>query len=193
MKKSLFLLVLFVSLTAQLKAQEADKFRFDVGMGYAIPRSGGGGVLANFEPKFTLNDNMNVGIRIGVAAYGRDLGLYSSTDSEISGNVSYIGTYDYYFHNGTSSVAPFVGVGLGFYKVANVSLTTDSNTAERDNKFGGMLRAGCDIGKFKLSLEYNLIGKSDVIDSSNQVLGTSENGYFGISLGGYFGGGKWRK
>jgi len=192
MRKSFFILVLVAGFAAQLEAQEANKFRLDLGLGYAIPSSGGGGVLFNFEPKWTLNEKMNVGIRLGVAAYGRDLGSFSNNTIEVGANASYIGTYDYYFHNGTSSFAPFVGGGAGFYQVASASIG-NSNTIGADGKLGGMLRAGFDVGKFRVAAEYNFIGKSDVIDLNNQVLGTAENGYFGISIGAYFGGGKWGK
>lgn len=193
MKKTIFSLVLLAGLAFHVKAQEANKFRFDIGLGYAIPSNGGGGLLANLEPKWTINDHMNVGLRVGIAAYGRDLGTLSETDIEVGANASYVGTYDYYFHNGSSSFAPFLGAGLGFYQVANVSVGATGDSIGADGKLGGMFRAGFDLGKFRVSAEYNLIGKSDLIDLGNQVLGTSENGYFGISIGAYFGGGKWRR
>lgn len=79
MKKTIFNLVLLAGLAFQVKAQEANKFRFDIGLGYAIPSNGGGGLQANLEPKWTINDHMNVGLRVGIAAYGRDLGTLSKT------------------------------------------------------------------------------------------------------------------
>ena len=54
-----------------------------------------------------------------------------------------------------------------------------------------MLRAGFNWGNFKMSLDYNLVGQSDLQDVDGNVIGTSKNGYFGISIGVFAGGGKW--
>lgn len=199
MKKTCLLLILLSGITTQLKAQEANKFRFDIRLGYAIPSGGGGGVIINLEPKWTITDNMNVGLRLGAAAYASSLEFNNSvtqnSDTEIGANGSYVATYDYYFHNGSSSIAPFLGGGMGYYQVANVeddggNFASASEIAT-DGKFGGMVRAGFDWGKFRLAAEYNLIGKSDLRNTNNDVIGTAKNGYIGISLGAFFGGGKW--
>ncbi|MFK7813858.1 MAG: hypothetical protein AB8B59_15290 [Maribacter sp.] len=196
-KKTLILLVLMAGVFSHLEAQEANKFRFDIRLGYAIPNTGGGGILFNLEPKWTLNENMNVGLRLGVAAYGREIENNINTDIEVGVNASYIGTYDYYFHNGSSSFAPFVGGGVGYYQVANIEVDDnslqDNTQIDPSGKFGGMFRAGFDVGKFRVAGEYNLVGKSDLRDVNNAVIGTSKNGYIGISIGAYFGGGKWKK
>ena len=199
MKKTFLFLMLLIGYATQLQAQEANKFRFDIRLGYAIPSGGGGGVLFNLEPKWTITDNMNVGLRLGAAAYASSLEyndtVGQSSETEIGANGSFVGTYDYYFHNGSSSFAPFVGAGLGYYQVANVgddgSDFDNGTEIGSDGKFGGMFRAGFDWGKFRLAAEYNLIGNSDLRNASNDVIGTAKNGYIGISLGAYFGGGKW--
>lgn len=200
MRKLLLFLVLLTGTFIQLKAQEANKFRFDIRLGYATPAGGVGGFLLNLEPKWTITKGMNVGLRLGLAGYVRSLetnqnGVNNTSDGEVGASASYVGTYDYYFHNGSSSFVPFVGAGLGYYRVANIEVEDDNldqnNQIASDGKFGGMVRAGFDWGKFRLAAEYNLVGKSDLRDVNNQVIGISKNGYVGISLGAYFGGGKW--
>lgn len=199
MKKSFLLFLLFTGIFTQLKAQEANKFRFDIRLGYTIPtNAAGGGILFHLEPKWTIADNMNVGLRLGAAAYVTGLDGVSQGSSEtIGASGSYVVTYDYYFHNGSSSFAPFVGGGLGYYQVSNVfvndSNLEDNTVIDSDGKLGGLIRAGFDWGKFRLAAEYNLIGKSDLRDVNNNVIGEAKNGYIGISVGAYFGGGKWGK
>lgn len=199
MKKVLYLLILLTAGIAQLKAQEANKFRFDIRIGYTIPTNAdGGGILLHIEPKWTIADHINVGLRLGAAVYAQGLdGVTQGSNQQIGASGSYVGTYDYYFHNGSSSFAPFVGGGLGYYQVANVNVddsNLEDNTVIKGNgKFGGLIRAGFDAGKFRLAAEYNIIGKSDLVDVNNNIIGTAKNGYIGISVGAYFGGGKWRR
>ena len=59
---------------------------------------------------------------------------------------------------------------------------------ELDGKFGGLIRAGFELGKLRLAASYNLIGKSDLGEGVEV-----KNSYLGISLGFYLGGGKWKK
>ena len=128
------------------------------------------------EPKYNLTDNSNIGLRLGTAA--------SVTDSEVGANLSVLGTYDYYFNKGTSSAAPFIGVGLGAYILGE----TEGKSGSLGSQFGGMIRGGVELGKFRLALEYNIIPKS------NLEIGESiDNSYFGASIGFYVGGGKWKK
>lgn len=199
MKKFILTFILLTGVYTQLKAQEANKFRFDIRLGYAIPTNAdGGGILFHLEPKWTIADNMNVGLRLGAAAYAQGLdGVTQGSEERIGASGSYLGTYDYYFHNGSSSFAPFIGGGLGYYQVANVDIddsNLEDNTVIKGNgKLGGLIRAGFDLGKFRLAAEYNIIGKSDLVDVNDNVIGTAKNGYIGISVGAYFGGGKWKK
>ena len=88
--------------------------------------------------------------------------------------------------------APFVSGGVvGYYSVSSVSLSTDAAAVDVDGKIGGLLRAGFDLGKFRLAAEYNLIGASEVPSGTETI--DVKNGYIGISLGFFVGGGKWGK
>jgi len=198
MRNLFFTLILVCSAYHSLQAQEKGKFRLDISLGYAaVPEGDSGGLLLYLEPKWTLNDYMNVGIRVGGAAIGKNLD--DSNDSripEVGVSASYIATFDYYFHKSGSPFAPFAGVGFGYHDVGNFDTDTPSgNTTVLDNdgRFGGLVRVGFDWSKFRLGVEYNIVPTSDLRDLENNVIGTSKNSYYGISLGFYFGGGKWNR
>lgn len=199
MKNILGAILFLCSLGTTLQAQEANKFRFDIQLGVASAlENTSAGVLFNLEPKYTLNERMNVGLRLGVAGIAKNI-QREGTDSgeaEIGANISYLGTFDYYFHKSGSSFAPFVGAGLGFNTLANIDTRSSGDAFEEiavDGKVGGMLRVGFDWFKFRLSAEYNIIPSSDLRDLQNNTVGTSQNSYFGVTLGFYFGGGKWKR
>ncbi|MEC3964300.1 hypothetical protein [Flagellimonas halotolerans] len=59
---------------------------------------------------------------------------------------------------------------------------------EVDGKFGGLLGAGFEAGKFRLTATHNIIGKTDLGEGSEV-----KNSYLDISLGFYLGDGKWKK
>jgi hypothetical protein len=197
MKKLLLVALIALGGLLQANAQEADRFRFDFDLGYAIPQGGGGGVAFYLEPKWNIKDNMNVGFRLGAAAVAKELNSNGdSLEGEIGANASYLGTFDYFFSNGSSSFVPFVGAGLGYYSVASVEFDDNfdgTSELEGSGQIGGMVRAGFNWGKFKVSLDYNIVGKSDLQNLDGQVVGTTKNGYLGVSLGFFLGGGKWGK
>ena len=190
MKKSLFIIAALIAGFGF--AQEKGKFRGGLDLGY-VTASGGGGILVDLEFKYNVTDNSNVGLRLGTAVFGRGVeGDGTELDVNVSGNGSYLATYDYYFNNGSSSFAPFVGAGLGIYSLAAIEFSSSNDdiitTGDfgASTEFGGMLRAGAEIGKFRLGFEYNLLPKTEFVGG-----GEAKNSYFGFSLGFYLGGGKW--
>ncbi|MHA7865233.1 hypothetical protein [Flagellimonas marinaquae] len=190
MKKIVFVFLLRLAVVQVSQAQEKNKFRVGLDAGYAMP-DGGGGLLLAIEPKYNIADNMNVGLRIESAAMAKNIG---PTEADLTTSVSYSGTFDYYFNSGSSSFAPFVGGGVGYSTLGNLSSTVEiegiqaSAELEVDGKFGGLLRAGFEVGKFRLAATYNLIGATEFAPGAEV-----KNSYFGISLGFYLGGGKWKK
>ncbi|RIV43135.1 OmpW family outer membrane protein [Flagellimonas pelagia] len=191
MKKIIFVIIALVSMSQLSHAQEQGKFRVGMDLGYAMP-DGGGGVLIALEPKYNIADNMNIGLRFESAAMAKNItesGI--SVEAELAASMSYSATFDYYFNSGSSSFAPFLGAGAGYNSLANAKLDiggVGSGEVKVDGKFGGLVRAGFEAGKFRLAATYNLIGKTDFGDGVEQ-----KNSYFGISLGFYVGGGKWKK
>lgn len=189
--KKLMVLIALLGGFSLVNAQEQGKFRVGLDVGYAFPK-GGGGVSFAIEPKYNIGSNMNVGIRWETALMGRALQIADSgveIESSVSGSTAFYGTFDYYF-GGDSSFAPFVGAGIGYSSLAGLEVTVGSVTEESDSegKFAGLVRAGFEWGKFRLALNYNLIGKTEY-DNGNSV----KNSYLGLNLGFYLGGGKWGK
>ena len=56
-----------------------------------------------------------------------------------------------------------------------------------------MIRAGVELGKFRIGAEYNIVPSSDLQNSSGVTVGSAINEYYGITLGFFVGGGKWGK
>lgn len=196
MKKLLIAFIAVFAITAA-HAQEQGKFRGGMDFGFAAV-SGGGGLLINVEPKYNLADNMNVGLRFGLALVAKNISTDGSGDisgANISASNSYMGTFDYYFVLG-GSFNPFVGAGLGYVSLASVSVDGDSEygdgTFNPDGKFGFMVRGGFEASKFRFTLEYDLIGESKLNHhTTGEYVGSIKNNYFGVTAGFYIGGGRW--
>jgi hypothetical protein len=200
MKKITFAL-LFVSIVNLSFAQQEDRFRVGMDLGFAVPKAGGGGALVYLEPKYNFKSNMNIGLRFGLVGMARDVVYNTSNETvkgEVSGNGSFALTYDYHFHKEGSNFAPFLGVGVGRALFSNLAIEDpigdgdDIGQLSTNSATFGMVRGGFETGKFRLSLDYNFLPVSDIVDVSNNVIGETENSYFGISLGFFVGGGRWR-
>jgi len=195
MKKIFFAFLLMLAVVQVSQAQEEGKFRVGLEAGYTMP-SGGGGVLFAVEPKYNIADNMNIGIRFESAAMAKNVDVGpASAEASLTASVSYSGTFDYYFNSGSSSFAPFFGAGVGYSSLGSIGFDIDDvedvegdADVEVDGKFGGLIRAGFEVGKFRLAATYNLIGKTELAEGLEV-----KNSYLGISLGFYLGGGKWKK
>ncbi len=197
--KKIILLALLTLAVANSYSQEKGKFRVGLDLGY-VPASGGGGGLLSLEPKFNIKDNMNIGLRLGGAAVVRDLVSNDNDEytAKVAGISSFVGTYDYYFHKSGSgsSLAPYIGAGLGYYSLANVEVDdSDVDSGELNpavsGVFGGLIRGGLEWGGFRVGLEYNFIPDSDLEDLDGDKVGTAKNAYLGIHVGFFVGGGKW--
>lgn len=191
MKKIIFSFLLTLAAVQVSEAQEQGKFRVGLEVGYTVP-DGGGGIFLAIEPKYNIADNMNVGLRFESAAMAKNFGSF---ETSLSSSVSYSGTFDYYLSLGSSSVAPFIGAGVGCHQPGTIGFDNDSYDEELleadilvDGKFGSLIRAGFEAGKFRLAATYNLVGKSELLEAVEV-----KNSYLGISLGFYLGGGKWKK
>lgn len=189
--KKIILLALLTLAVANGYSQEQGKFRVGLDLGYA-PSDSYGGAMFSLEPKYNIKDNMNLGLRIGVAFVIRD-GTSSSGGSSLNG--SFVGTYDYYFHKSGSSFAPYLGAGVGYYSLIEPYVTS-SNTAFNPSfsgKMGALIRGGFERAGFRMGLEYNLLPDFDIENTNGDKVGTLKNSYLGIHIGFFVGGGKWRK
>ncbi len=192
MKQIFYAIIIMASMVQWASAQEQNKFRVGLDLGYAIP-DGGGGLLTALEAKHNIADNMNIGLRFESAVMAKNVSEGGiSLEADLASSSTYSGTFDYYFNSGSSPFAPFLGAGVGYSTLANAEISIgdefSSGELEVDGKFGGLIRAGFELGKLRLTAAYNLIGKTDFGEGVE-----SKNSYIGISLGFYVGGGKWKK
>ena len=167
--RKIILITIFALVFVNCFSQRQGGFRVGLDLGYTVPSSGGGGLLFSIEPKYNIQDNMNIGLRIGSAAMVRDIQTSGgNTSAKISANGSYVGTYDYYFNSSGRSFVPYIGAGIGYYSIANVDYSdlNTSNTYRIDptGKIGELLRGGFEWGKFRMGLEYNFVPKSTLKD-----------------------------
>lgn len=158
-------------------------FKVDISLGYASPSGGQGakgGALFAIEPKYALNDNLTLGLRLESALMVR--ANINSTTAETTGDVkasgSYLATADYYFN--TEDFRPFVGIGAGLYQTATADLSSTGDAIATGSKFGVAPRAGFEYKHFRMGLEYNIAGKT----------GTVNNSYLGVKFGVCIGGGR---
>ena len=160
-------------------------FKVDFSLGYAVPAGEGNkaGVLFAIEPKYSINDNITVGIKYEGALMGRSYtdanGELQSLDVKAAGAYQFTG--DYYFN--TNRFRPFAGLGLGFLKVGSIQFDNGSGTGDisYDMTFAGTPRIGFEFGHFRLAMEYTMAGKT----------GLFSNNYLGIKLGFFAGGGRY--
>ncbi|MBC6366780.1 OmpW family outer membrane protein [Algoriphagus sp. AK58] len=200
--RKIFGLVFFLLAMQNVFGQRAGGFRFQMDLGTAIPKNGGIGALVNLEPQILITDNMAFGLRMGVAGLAKDVTYFNipeDYDGEISANASVTGTFNYYFNKGNSRVAPYIGAGFGYFGLSSIDLEdTDINEdevgdLEADFAWAPMVRAGIELGKFRIGGEYNFVPPSNLQNVSGQVIGEAINQYFGFTLGFFVGGGKWGK
>ncbi len=173
------------------------KFKFDLTFGYAIPpstsTSAGDKIKAGatfvLEPHYRLGDGVALGFRLQGAAlaYGNTSGSGTGTSgsANVSAIYSFTPTLDLYLANG--GFRPFIGGGAGLYYQGSISVsgssqgTSNSGYVSLGSKFGFFPRAGFEIGHFRISAEYNVLG--------NDANGNSSN-YAAFNIGFFFGGGR---
>lgn len=184
-------------------AQEINKFKIGVELG---PAKGADiAILAALEPKFSINENSTVGLRLGVAfLLGRNIEESMKSQYIIEEGFSLheiyslAATFDRYLGKANSRFQPFIGGGLSYYKLSGISYISAkdnhdvnlASTAKVKGQMGLLVRGGFEFGKFRLGLECNFISKSEIKTQNGEIAGWAKDSYFGVSLGGIIGGGK---
>jgi hypothetical protein len=181
-RKFSIIICCLVIAVANINAQTMHKkFRVDAGIGYAIPDNGGG-LLISVEPRYAVSERINAGLRWERDFIMKEFNEGNTTSAKSQYINSYLVTGDFYLF--AKKFRPFVGTGLGVYKIAAVdAVTTGGNGSGRisgKTNFGGLLRAGVDVSHFRLALAYSLTGKDG---------NKNKSGFFNISVGAYLGGG----
>jgi len=202
--KKIFLLAFVMLTIVGVQAQEKGKIRVGLDAGLALPRLGAG-IDGALDVRYNIMDNVNLGVRLGSAYMIRDFlvsndGLSAEVTMHL--NTNFLVSGDYYFNKGTSIFAPFLGAGLGSFEIYDFYMVADASNPEyvlptrpqSDTKFGGVLRGGFELGKFRMGLEYYIIPQSRLYDVTTlNYSGFSQNSYLNLSIGFYLGGGKWKK
>lgn len=161
-------------------------FKVDISIGYALPAGSGskGGGLFALEPKYALNDNLSLGLRMETALTVQGTGTNGEIDNgNVKGSASYLATADYYFN--TNRFRPFAGGGAGVYTnaSADISQTSTGEDVKSGSRFGFAPRVGFEYGHFRTAFEYNVAGKT----------GTINHNYLGIKIGFFLGGGRYEE
>lgn len=197
MKKLLVLICTCVALSAS--AQDFRPFKVNLSLGYARPtgKGVGAGILMSLEPKYGLNDNIDVGLRAELGIMARALTINGQdVDGEVNATGSYVLTGTYLLS--ANNFRPYVGIGAGVYTVAGTSFSYTNNTqpssmrdvtVEASRKFGALARAGFKAGHFNMGLEYNIVPSTKINLTTGQVA-QSNNSYIGVKLGIDIGGGR---
>ncbi len=171
-------------------AQEKGKFRVGMDFGYGFLQRGSGGAGLAIEPKYNLKNNLSVGLRLEEASTTLVLdGPNATPEGTLSNSSSFVGTVEHYFNKGNSVFAPYVGAGLGVY-ILDYYVSPSAKEVYAGCKMGGLIRTGCEIGKFRIGVEYNIIPKSTYTGILSQI-GSVTNNYLGVHIGFFLGGGQW--
>ncbi len=159
--------------------------------------SGRGGFGAVVEPKYAVHDQISVGLRLeGAVMFGGSIGNDGSTSMDMGAAASVMAKGEYLFT--TTSVRPFVGLGLGMIDIASQSISTSQSNASIDQKAGRYFalapQIGVDLGRLRLAATYNAIIGADIevhqmVGGMDQKASFSQN-YLTFELGFRFGGGR---
>ncbi|MEO8771748.1 MAG: hypothetical protein ABI402_16755 [Ferruginibacter sp.] len=211
MKKLFFVAAIFFAFVITASAQDGErkfqKFKGEISGGYGLfPGSDvKSGFLFALEPKYGIMDQLYI---CGKFETALQYGTSNAIDYSYGGTYSYdvLKLYesfsviaDYYFTN-NFSVRPFIGAGGGIHVVNITNSGLDYNSTDGSSTkifFGGIVRAGVEIQRFRLGFEYNLnantkSGHDEYVSSSNSyvtIYDVSKNSYIAIKAGVFFGGG----
>ncbi|APQ16008.1 OmpW family outer membrane protein [Maribacter hydrothermalis] len=184
-------------------AQEKNRFKVGVNLGAALASDAG--VLMCVEPKYNINDNNSIGLRLGVTfVLGRNINEPINSQYIIEEGLSLhetyslVATFDRYLGKSNSRFQPFVGGGISYYKLSKlnqVSTIDNSNVnlasvTKVEGQIGLLIRSGFEFGKFRFGIAYNVIPKSKIQLSNGDIAGSVQDSYLGASIGCIFGEGK---
>lgn len=197
--KKLIVSLLIVTFAFALNAQEIGKIRVGLDAGLGLPNAGAG-IVGDLDIRYNILDNLNLGVKFGLAALAKDIVSSGSNYTGTANAMTFsLLTGDYYFNKPASSFAPFLGGGLGSFSIGNMEITSSTQSTSIpsnlliEHKIGGLLRGGFETGHFRMALEYYIVPRSSIIDINNVVVNTTGNNFVNVSVGFYLGGGKWKK
>ncbi len=171
---------------------------------YASADANAYGIGAALEPKYNLTDHLALGLRFEGAAFATQavsVGPAGSQQVSVSQSARALTAYlvkaDYYLT--TMYVRPFVGLGLGLYRIASGSQSVSgtggiTQQASSFSGFGLCPQVGVNFGAFRLAGTYHLITGGDQVVVTQAVGGGAptevklSKSFFAFEIGGTFGG-----
>lgn len=202
---TLALACLLVAPSARAQATSYQSIRVDLTVygAYASADANAYGFGASIEPKYNLSDNLSLGLRLEAAAFvtqSVNVGQAGSQQVSLSQGARAVTAFlvkaDWYFT--TTTVRPFVGVGLGLYRIASGSQSISGSgsivqTAGTFQGFGFCPQVGLNLGGFRLAATYHVITGGDQVVTMQAVGATPtevklSKSFFAFELGGTFGG-----
>lgn len=184
------------------QAQTYRPLKVHVYGGYGLPgnRDQSNGFVGGMEPRYSVRSHFEVGLRLEAAYLTRSFPTLDGLPGiQKRGTTSYLATANYYFGKTTaisskSRLRPYVGVGLGNYRVYSASVTTALDdyrgTIQPVSRLGGMARLGVKVNHINLSAEYNLTGNTTAVNSLGKGNTSLDNTYWCLKVGLDVGGGR---
>ncbi|MEM1134436.1 MAG: OmpW family outer membrane protein [Bacteroidota bacterium] len=189
--KKFFLLVFALLMFGTTSAQEFKPIQFHIGLGVVGAAEGKGGLLFGIEPSYRINDRVALGGQLQWGFMGKEL---EKEDTEASTVGSYTVNGKYYLSD--NAFRPFVGLGLGLYSMGNVKIENSQagESVSLGNEFGFYPRIGVEFWHLNLTVDLNIVGKTDAVAINNAGVQTKEdeinNSYISFRLGFFLGGGR---
>jgi len=202
---ALVTLLLLASPTARAQAPSYQPIRVDVTVfgAYAPSDATAWGFGAAVEPKYNVTDQLSVGLRFEGSGFitqdvSVDSGGSSVSVSQGARAVSaYLAKADFYF--GTSATRPFVGLGLGLYKIGSASQSVTGGgsivqSAAALDGFGFCPQLGVNFGGFRMAATYHVVTGGDLVVATQAIGAPSptevklSKNFLAFEIGGTFGG-----
>lgn len=196
LKKKLFFTVTLIGL-CYLSAQDKNNLALRIEPGILLKTDSENlGLLLNLEPHIKIGESGVIGLRFGLALNSQKFLEANNSQFNIAENndhavISFLPTFDYYLNK--SKNQPYLGIGLGYYLLSQITLSNPSEEGSVDNQVGLLLRGGLKLRRTRLGLEYNVIPKADIEIPDGQIVGTVESSYLGFSIAFIIGGEKTLK
>ncbi len=171
--------VLLVVLMVLMTTPSFSQLRFGLGLLGGIPVGDFGDVAdfgagAYLEGKYAVTENIDVGVHLGAMGFaGADIGVSGTSVSVGSfGIVPLLFTGEYVFLGGP--VSPYAGIGIGPYFISggdvSVSGSSVGGSVSSGTEFGFAPEFGVYLGKFNLSISYNIAGDFNFINFGLGIL-----------------------
>lgn len=163
------------------------------------------GFQISIEPKYNITDRSNIGLRIELPGlFGRDVNLTDNAlgfDDE-NGNMQGVFlpiTYEYYLGKKGKSFQPYVGGGMGYFKMnGNVEVFAPGNidngiVASSKGTIGAITKLGFEWGKFRYGFAFTYVPETDLVTSNGETVGQVRDYYVHFNVGFTLFGGKWKQ